>query len=123
MSEINFTSVKRFVFTSMILIAGIYGCSDNCENEEPRARINNNGTGKASVQIKTSGGNTENINNIEPGQTSAWRSYAPGQTEFTIAIQGVSNDTLVNVNMLSCWQYDIIIDSANHVSSSPQERD
>lgn len=107
----------------IILVASICGCSDNCDNENPRARINNSGTGKASVQIKTSGGNTENINNIESGQSSSWRSFAPGQTEFTIAIQGVSDDTLVIVNMLACWEYDIIIDSNNSVTTQPTERD
>jgi len=123
MKKKNFTGAMKYLILSAILIIGLSGCSNDCENEEPRAKINNNGTGKASVQIKTSGGNTENINNIETGQTSAWRSYAPGQTEFTIAIQGVADDTLVVVNMLSCWEYDIIIDSFNSVSSSPQERD
>jgi len=123
MKKKNFTGAMKYLILSAILIIGLSGCSNDCENEEPRTKINNNGTGKASVQIKTSGGNTENINNIETGQTSAWRSYAPGQTEFTIAIQGVADDTLVVVNMLSCWEYDIIIDSFNSVSSSPQERD
>ena len=123
MRKISFTGTMKCIFISMILITGLYGCSDDCENEEPRARVNNNGTDKASVQIKTSGGSTENINNIEIGQASAWTSYAPGQTEFTITIQGVPGDTLIIVNMLSCWEYDIIIDSLNQVSSSPRERD
>jgi hypothetical protein len=113
----------KFTLFLIVLFTTFYSCSDKCENEEPRARINNSGTGKASVQIKTSGGNTENINNIEPGQSSAWRSYAPGQTEFTVAIQGISDDTSITVNMIRCLEYDIVIDSANTVSSSPQERE
>ena len=48
-----------------------------CKGENPSARIVNNGTSKASVQIKTSGGNTVNLNNVDPGTSSAYASYAP----------------------------------------------
>lgn len=106
-----------------ILTIGFTSCSDKCKNEQPRARITNNGTDKASVQIKTSGGNTENINNIEVGQVSDWRSYAAGNVEFTVAIQGVSDPIVVIVNMTECWEYDILIDSLNNVSSVPYERE
>lgn len=122
------TSYLRTVRTTVQLVAllfivGLSGCTETCSNEEPRAKITNNGTAKASVQIKTSGGNTENINNIETSQTSEWRSYAAGQTEFTVAIQGVSPETEITVNMLECWEYDIQINAVNQVSSSLQERD
>lgn len=111
------------VIAVLFITIGFTGCSNSCNSEQPRARINNNGTDKASVQIKTSAGNTENINNIETGQISDWRSYAAGDIEFTVAIQGVSGDTVMVVSMTECWEYDIIIDSLNHVSSLPHERD
>ncbi len=111
------------VLAAIILTIGFTGCSDKCKNEQPRSRINNNGTDKASVQIKTSNGNTENINNIESGQVSDWRSYAAGNIEFTVSIQGVPDSADIVVNMAECWEYDIIIDSLNHVSSLPHERD
>ncbi|MCF8257975.1 MAG: hypothetical protein K9J06_10485 [Flavobacteriales bacterium] len=105
--------------SSALLIAfaasTMVGCN-NCENEDPRARIVNNGTDKASVQIWTTGGNTENINNIETGQTSDWRSFAPGLTNFTVSIQG-ANDTVLVVSMLSCMQYDIRISANNTVTA------
>lgn len=122
MKTTNITTALKNIFFATLLITGFWGCSNSCDNEEPRARINNYGTDKASVQIKTSGGSTENINNIETGQSSDWRSYAAGVTEFTITIQG-GPDTLVIQNMLNCWEYDIIIDSLNQVSTVPQERD
>lgn len=101
----------------------ILACSRSCDNEDPRARIVNNGTAKASVQIKTLGGNTENINNIEPGYSSGtWRSFAAGTTEFTVAIQG-ENDTVVAVNMLKCYEYSIDINGQNQVVSTAVERD
>ncbi len=89
---------------------------NNCESEDPRARIVNNGTAKASVQIWTTGGNTENINNIEVGQSSDWRSFAPGLTNFTVAIQG-ENDTVLTTNMLTCFQYEIRISANNTVTA------
>ncbi len=115
------------IFKSIVLFAGItglglQGCSESCENEDPRARIVNNGTDKASVQIKTSGGSTENINNIESGQVSDWRSFAAGNTEFTVAIQG-EDDTLVIVNMLQCYEYSIDINAQNVVTSIATERE
>lgn len=110
-------------FSIFILGIIISSCNQPCENEDPRARIVNNGTDKASVQIKTSGGSTENINNIESGQVSEWRSFASGNTEFTVSVQGMPNDTMIAVNMVDCWEYEIIIDAANQVSSSPAERD
>jgi len=41
----------------------------------------------ADIQIKTSGSNTENINNIEPGKSSKKRSFTHSKIEFTIAIK------------------------------------
>lgn len=97
-----------------IAILTMAACN-NCKTEDPRARIVNNGSAKASVQIWATGGNTENINNIEVGQTSDWRTFAPGQTNFTVSIQG-QNDTVVAANMLTCMQYDIRIDHNNSVT-------
>lgn len=111
---------------SRILLAGIISsgllfssCAD-CSDEDPRARIQNNGTDKASVQIKTSGGNTENINNIETGTSSEFRSYAPGDVVFTIVVD--TTEVEVSVEMEECFEYDIVIDSENRVSSVPTDR-
>ncbi len=122
----NYSPSTTRIFYAFILclaIGALSACSDHCKNERPRAKITNNGTDKASVQIKTSGGNTENINNIESGQVSDWRSYAAGATEFTVAIKNVSPDTMISVYMLECWEYDIQIDSLNRISSTPLERE
>jgi len=116
--------MKQILFLSSLVICILTtSCNKPCENEDPRARIVNNGTDKASVQIKTSGGSTENINNIESGQVSAWSSFASGNTEFTVAVQGMPGDTMIAVVMVDCWEYEIIIDATNQVSSLPAERD
>lgn len=118
----HFSKLQKFLFIPIFLLIGVSSCSDKCRNDDPRARITNYGTNQASVQIKTSGGNTENINNIEVGETSDWRSYAAGLTEFTLVIQNTTDDTLIIVPMENCFEYDILIDSLNQVSSRPQER-
>ena len=65
MLELNMRKLL-FLLPLMLLTLSFVGCK-KCKNEDPRARIVNNGTDKVSVQIMTTGGNTVNINNIMPG--------------------------------------------------------
>lgn len=95
------------------------GCAE-CKNENPRAKITNNGTASASVQIKTSGGNTVNINNVDPGQSSEYKSYAAGLTKFTITVGG--NDYVKEIEMSECYEYDIAIDGNNNITTSAFDR-
>lgn len=113
--------LASLIFASLI----ITGCADECSDEQPRARIVNNGTERVNLQIQTSEGNTVNINNIEPNTTSDWSSYAAGVIKFTISIDdngGVHDDVVLNVEMANCWEYDIVIASDNTVSSVPTDR-
>lgn len=91
-----------------------------CKGEDPSARIINNGTKKASVQIKTSGGNTININNVDPGISSSYASYAAGTTTFTITVSAVNYSR--TVDMSQCYNYDIAIDGNNNISVNPIDR-
>ena len=105
--------------TALVFSLLASGCK-KCKNEDPRARITNNGTQKASVQVKTSGGNTININNVDPGTSSAYASYAPGEVTFTIV---VSNASYVKTTTISqCYEYDIAIDQANVITVSGEDR-
>jgi len=108
----------------MIIVAGFIVITMNsckkCKNENPRARIMNNGTQKASVQIKTSGGNTVNINNVDPGTSSPFSYYAPGLVEFTITVAG--NNYVKAFEMTECYDYDIAIDANNNITSTPTDR-
>lgn len=107
------------VLLSVFLITGLSSCK-KCENENPSARIINNGTDKASVQIKTSGGNTVNINNVDPGTASSYASYEPGEVVFTITVS--RNDYVDTVQMVECFDYDIAIDSDNNISATAIDR-
>ncbi len=102
-----------------LMVTAASGCK-KCRNEDPRARIINNGTDKASVQIKTTGGNTVNINNIEPGTSSDYSSYAAGEVMFTISVN--SNDYVAIVDMGNCYEYDIAIDANNVIVTTPTNR-
>ena len=116
--------MKTTKFLIVIMFAGLFAISMNsckkCRNEDPRARVINNGTKDASVQIKTSGGNTENINNVSPGTTSDYRNYAPGLTTFTVSVE--QSDFVYQVEMSECFEYDIAIDANNVITSTPTDR-
>lgn len=91
-----------------------------CDGENPRARVINNGTKEVSVQIKTSEGNTENLNNVVAGKTSDYRSYSAGKITFTISVDKV--DYVQEVSMSSCYEYDIKIDSNNNITTTSTDR-
>ena len=107
-----------------IILVGLFAFTMNsckkCKNEDPRARIINNGTNKASVQIKTSGGNTVNINNISPGSFSDYKSYAAGQITFTVTVESIVN--VKTFDMGNCFDYDIAIDASNNITSTAFDR-
>ncbi|HBG69527.1 MAG: hypothetical protein A2W93_13440 [Bacteroidetes bacterium GWF2_43_63] len=107
------------LFLAATIILGFSSCK-KCNGEDPAARIVNEGSEKASVQIKTSGGNTENINNIEPGTSSAYVSYAPGEVVFTATVDSVL--FVDTVFMSECFDYDIIINENNTISATAVDR-
>ena len=114
--------MKKVVFFLglFVVLFGFNSCK-KCKGEQPISRIVNNGTESVSVHIETSGGNTVNINNILSGQTSEDKSFAEGQVDFTISI-GNMIDQNVSVVMTECWEYEIVIDENNNVSSIPKDR-
>ena len=112
----------KLLFTILftVLIAVSLNSCKKCKKEDPQAKIINNGTQKASVQIKTSGGNTVNINNIDAGTSSVYTAFAPGITTFTITVS--SNDYVQTVDMAQCYYYDIAIDANNTITTTPIDR-
>lgn len=114
-------TIKNFaiILITAFAIIGLNGC-DKCKEENPSARIINNGTKKASVQIKTSGGNTTNLNNVLPGTSSPYVSYAAGIVTFTITV--ADNDYVETVKMENCYNYDISIDVNNKITTTAIDR-
>lgn len=107
------------ILITVLAITGLSSCN-KCKNEDPSARIINNGTEKASVQIKTSGGSTTNINNVEPSTSSSYASYAAGSVTFTITVS--YNDYVESVQMEDCYNYDIAIDANNNITTTAIDR-
>lgn len=116
--------MKTIKFVIAMLLISMIGLSLNscskCNGEDPTARIINNGTHKASVQIKTSGGNTVNINNVDPGTASPYASYAAGTVTFTITVNVV--DYVETVVLSQCFDYDISINAQNVITTTPIDR-
>ena len=110
------------IFISLCVCLSLISC-DSCDGENPSVQLVNNGTGKADIQIKTSGGNTVNMNNIEPGTSSDRRTFARGDIEFTISIQGVQDDIVYVLHTDFCNDYTVTINSDNTVTSSGNQRD
>jgi hypothetical protein len=114
---------KRTKFATIFLFAllalSLSSCK-KCKNEQPGARIINNGTQNASVQIQTSNGNTVNINNVDPGTSSSYSNYAAGQVKFTLKINGVDYEETVQLS--NCFYYDIAIDSNNNITTVAIDR-
>ncbi|MDZ4203400.1 MAG: hypothetical protein U1C46_01160 [Bacteroidales bacterium] len=111
--------ISLIILLSTLVFTGLYSCK-KCKNEDPSARIINNGTENASVQIKTSGGNTVNINNVAPGTSSPYASYASGIVTFTITV--ANNNYVETVQMVECFNYDISIDSKNNITTTAIDR-
>ena|SRR6185436_16422481 len=114
----NLKFVLAIALTLFFVFAGM-ACK-KCKDENPRTRIINNGTQKADVQVKTSGGNTININNVQPGTASSYDSYAPGEITFTINVAGTNYVKAVGV--ATCFDYDIAIDASNNITVAPIDR-
>jgi hypothetical protein len=110
-----------------LILAGFFlcfsSCSDECDQGNPTIRLVNSGSAKADIQIKTSGGNTININNIQIGESSEKRTFAPGDIEFTIAIQGVNEPIVYNLKVFYCMDYIVTVNQDNTVSGASSERD
>lgn len=114
---------STLIWLPALILAFTFTSCKKCKGEDPISRIVNNGTEVASVHIETSGGNTININNIYPGTISDDRSFAPGNVEFTVSIgSGTASDFVLSVPMEECWEYEIVIDENNNVSSVPKDR-
>ena len=107
-----------------LLVAGVLSLSatscKKCKDEDPRARIANNGTQVASVQVKTSGGNTVNVNNVASGTTSDYASYAAGQTTFTLKVNNV--DYVKTFDASKCHEYTVAIDRNNVITVADTDR-
>ena len=114
----------KYLITLLVIFFSILlsSCS-SCDGENPSLFLANNGTGKADIQIKTSGGNTVNINNIQVGSQSEKKTFDEGNVEFTINVQGLNDPIVYNLRISICKDYVVKINADNSVVGSGNDRD
>jgi hypothetical protein len=78
--------VKYFLIALLVCLVLFASCSTDPENPT-KFRVRNDRGTDASPQVKTSTGNTINIDNVKPGATSAYQKAATGQVDVTVTIQ------------------------------------
>ena len=88
------------------------GCN-KCNNENPTARVVNNGTSSASLQITASNGDVISITDLGSGLVSSSESYWPGTTVVNCTVDGVQ--LTETVEMSECTSYDLTINSQNEI--------
>lgn len=82
----------------------------SCADEvNPKFRIFNERLDKANVQIQTSGGNTININDVEPGETTKYQNAAEGNITATVGIQNESVSPEITFFASKDERYTIVI--------------
>lgn len=111
-------TLKLLPFLTLFLY--FIGCG--CSAEDPSVILINNSPSKASIQIQTSNGNTENINNVESGWESEERAFAAGDIKFTISINDSQDDSVFDLEVSECTDYIVTIGKDNKVSASSEER-
>ena len=95
---------------SFAFIIALISCSDDTD---PKFRIYNERSNKANVQIQTSGGNTINLNDVEPGQVTAYQSASVGNITVTAVIQNEPVSPTTTFNAAFDENYTIVIQTTN----------
>ena len=82
---------------------------ENCTNDQPKARLTNNGTVNHSLKIFDENSNViVSAFNIEPGSTTGWFEFDPQEVVFTVDNDTYS-DEKVEAIMENCMQFDMEI--------------
>ncbi len=91
----------------------------SCNDQDPKARITNNGTVDVDLEIYDIDGNLiAHEYNLEPGHHSDWKDFSSGEVSFLVSIS--NSDKLVVVEMGTCMMFDMEIGTNNQlVSDTP----
>ncbi len=91
---------------SLLFIITLTSCGTE---KNPEFRVSNQRSTKANVQVKTTGGNTININDVTVGQLTAYQSTAEGNIIVTAIILNESISPTVTFMARKDNQYTIVI--------------
>ena len=102
--------MKHILFTliGIGLIVSSLGCSTSSD-DPAYFRIHNARATKASVQVKTSGGNTININDVDSSVTTPYQDAAIGRIDATAGIQGESVSPAITFSAQNGTRYTIVV--------------
>lgn len=100
------------IFSIALLMVLISSCT-KCNNEDPTARVLNNGSASANLQLTASDGDIVSITELGTGLISSVKSYSPGTTTLNGTIDGVQLSE--TIEMSECVSYDITISSQNKI--------
>jgi hypothetical protein len=96
---------------------------EECLNQDPQARITNNGTISITLQIASTDGTIlHTVNNITAGSSSGFLTFAPDEVVFNIEknTTGIQDDKVV-FTMDQCMSYDMVLGTDNNlVAGSPE---
>lgn len=98
---------KLISIISVCLFLGVISCSS--DPKPPQFRVKNDRSTNASLQVKTSDGNTININNVAPGSTSAYQGVAAGVVDITVSIQGEPDDYTATFTAINDKTFTIVV--------------
>lgn len=94
----------------VLFVIAIFGCSNDTD---PKFRIFNERADKANIQLQTSGGNTININDVEPGQTTEYQIASQGNISVTAVIQNESVSPTLTFLASNDELYTIVLKAGN----------
>lgn len=97
-------------FLTFLFFSSIIFCvsCEECDNENPRARVTNMSEKNIDVTIQIESGAVNNIKNIEPGKSSRYTDYSPGNIIYSIISKNNKN-LAKTVEMDFCTDYEILI--------------
>lgn len=104
--------MRKLILPAILILLAL-STIDCSKDDPPLFRIRNDRATKANVQLKTSGGNTININDVAAGQTTGFQEAAQGQIEATATIQNESVSPTVTFNATNNNSYTIVVTTAN----------
>lgn len=93
----------------ILIAAGFLVSLPGCSDDPPQFRVRNDRPSKANVQVKTSGGNTININDVQPGTVTAYQTAAEGVIEATATIQNETVSPSISFQAGNDGSYTIIV--------------
>jgi len=90
----------------------------DCTDQDPKARLTNNGTMSFDLEIHSMDGMLLYLeHNILPGSITSWNSFPSGEIQFSIENSNIQDEKVV-YTMNTCMEFDMEIGSNNMLTSA-----